>query len=220
MSIKITSIQQLFARLDTRPLRERVLLLMVFIVCVVFAADQLIFQPATRVRKSTQGELAQLTADNQSLRSAMHQAEIAAEADPNAETREQIERLKTSLAEFDQQLQQRLIHLLSPAEMPALLQQLLQQQKDLRLLKLENLPPVSVLSSAAEDAPRAELYRHALNLEIAGDYLDLLNYLKALEAMPHKFYWDLLRIDRDETTPPHIRLQLHTLSLSEDWIGV
>lgn len=216
----MTNIQKLLHQLDSRSTRERACLLVVTLVVLVFAANQLVFQPATRAYKAAQSQFEQLLADNRSLQSAMSQAEIDAQTDPDAQTRKQIAQLKTSIAAFDQQLQDRLIQLLSPQEMPVLLQQVLQQQAGLRLLKLENLPPLPLFAGSEDKAPQPQLFRHALKFEIEGNYLSLLKYLKALEALPRKFYWDFLHIEQKDQALPLIHVQLHTLSLTEDWIGV
>ena len=47
-----------------------------------------------------------------------------------------------------------------------------------------------------------------------------LRYLQALEALPWRFFWDSVDYQVIAYPQSTVRLKLHTLSLSEDWIGV
>jgi MSHA biogenesis protein MshJ len=47
-----------------------------------------------------------------------------------------------------------------------------------------------------------------------------LRYLQALEKLPWRFFWDSVSYQVMEYPDSVVRLELHTLSLSEDWIGV
>ena len=64
------------------------------------------------------------------------------------------------------------------------------------------------------------MYRHGLQLELEGSYLATLAYLKALQALPWEFYWDEVRLQVDKYPTAKITIVVHTLSLTEGWIGV
>ena len=86
---------------------------------------------------------------------------------------------------------------------------------------MENLPAEPLMTSLETDkATPLGIYTHALNMELEGSYLQLLDYLQRLEQMEQRVFWDILTIDTKEFPTTKIRLQIHTLSLTEDWIGV
>ena len=70
----------------------------------------------------------------------------------------------------------------------------------------------------ADDAPT--LYRHGFVLELEGRYLDCLAYLTEVERLPWQIYWHSLRLDSQNPPSNRIVIELYTLSLEEDWIGV
>ncbi len=212
---------QLYAEmLDRRSVRERVLILLTFLVLLLVAWNFLIFEPALAARRKTVSGIGQLKSEILQLKAEKQIIQQQAEVDPDRENRQQITQLQELIGDFDRKLEARLINLLSPQQMPVLLQKILKQQKGLHLIAMENLPPESILPQAEGEAPRPGLYRHALSMEVEGSYLRLLNYLETLERMPQRVFWDILTIDNKGFPVARIHLQLHTLSLSEDWIGV
>lgn len=65
-----------------------------------------------------------------------------------------------------------------------------------------------------------EVYQHGLEMVFQGDYNNTLNYLKKLQRLPWKFYWDEVRYEVLEYPKVRISLRIHTLSLEKGWIGV
>jgi len=64
------------------------------------------------------------------------------------------------------------------------------------------------------------LFRHGLRLELEGSYLDFLDYLDAVERLPWQLYWGTLSLNTQEYPRNEISIEIFTLSLDEDWIGV
>lgn len=120
--------------------------------------------------------------------------------------------------------------LVDPAEMRLVLEELLRRQDGLTLKRAvnraaepvldepESAPPAAQSAAAESAAPK--LYRHSLVLELRGSYLDCLRYLEAVERLPWNVYWSRLELSTDEYPTNDITLELTTLSLDEEWIGV
>ena len=119
--------------------------------------------------------------------------------------------------------------LVDPEEMRSVLEELLRRQHGLTLERAVNRPaepvlrgdetPTAAHTPAAEsDAPK--LYRHSLVLELRGSYLDCLRYLETVERLPWNVYWSRLELKTDEYPVNDIAIELTTLSLDEEWIGV
>jgi len=107
--------------------------------------------------------------------------------------------------------------LIDPAEMSRVLQGVLKQQSKLRLIRVRNLSPEPLLASA--EALTTTFYRHGLEIEFEGSYLDCLEYLQGIEALPWRFYWQFLEIEVLEYPRNRIRIEVSTLSPDEEWIG-
>ena len=60
----------------------------------------------------------------------------------------------------------------------------------------------------------AQFYRHGVEIEMTGTYLELLKYLEQVEALPWKLAWT--KIDLKTATYPQVELRatLHTVSPS------
>ena len=97
---------------------------------------------------------------------------------------------------------------------------------NLRLLALRVLPGASLPQPAAPAAPQpgvapplkppsaAQFYRHGVEVEMTGSYLELLKYLEDVEALPWKLAWT--KVDLKTTIYPqvHLRATLYTVSPS------
>jgi len=213
-------LQPWFEAFDSRSPRERALVLVTLLALLLFAWNSLVSNPLSRKRRVTQNEITRVDSEILQLRAEKVEVEQRAKIDPDLTLRRQIEELRLAIAGLDHQLEERMIDLMSPQQMPELLQQMLKKQHGLKLVSLENLPPQKLLEPIEGQDPPPELYRHALVMQMEGNYLNLLAYLKALEEMPHKVFWDILAVEVQDYPLMKVRLQLHTLSLSEDLIGV
>ena len=93
------------------------------------------------------------------------------------------------------------------------------------MLRLQTLDVQPLLDRDRDEAigvgeMQARLHSHGFALEFSGGYLATLNYLQALERLPWRFFWDSVSYEVEDYPRSLVRLRLHTLSLSEDWIGV
>ena len=123
-------------------------------------------------------------------------------------------------------------HLLDPAQMRLVLEELLRRQDGLELVSavnraaqplVEEEEPASgesatTAATSRSDAPK--LYRHSLVLTFRGSYLDCLRYLEAVEHLPWHIYWSRLEFSADTYPVNDVVIELKTLSLDEEWIGV
>ena len=64
------------------------------------------------------------------------------------------------------------------------------------------------------------LYRHHLELELEGSYFDVLKYFEKVEGLAEQLYWDEMHFTMEEYPLGILRLEVHTLSTSEELIGV
>ena len=201
-----------------RALRERAVLLLCAVTLMVAPVYLFVLEPATQQRASAQQQIARMNAEISQLE--MMEAEIRARSrvDPDQELRERHDQLVQQLAEQRQELHLGISHLVAPAEMPGLLKQIL-ARSDIELLRLENMAPqlVGAVEPSAEAPSR--LYRHRLQMELRGDYLSLLSYLRRLDQLPRLLVWEEIDVTTREYPLTTIRLRVYTLSLTEDWLG-
>ncbi len=204
---------------DQRALRERVVLLLCVVAVMVTAVYLLVLEPAVKKRALARQQIEQMTAEIGQLERTEAQIKERSQVDPDRELRERYDQLVEQLAEQRQQLHQGVSHLVTPAEMPELLKQML-TQGNLHLISLENLP-AELISSGKEpsDQQSLRLYRHPVQMELRGDYLGLLTYLRKLDQLPRLLVWEEVAAATQEYPATTIRLRVYTLGLSEEWLG-
>jgi MSHA biogenesis protein MshJ len=89
-------------------------------------------------------------------------------------------------------------------------------------------PPGSAETDAAAtpDVAQAPIpatsgpYLHPVELVIEGRYLDIITYLHALEGLKWHFYWRVLELQTKQYPLNRVRIELSTVSLDKEWIGV
>lgn len=136
---------------------------------------------------------------------------------------ERLETLRRSVAEAEETIRLFTSDLVGPAEMRHVLERLIAEQQGLTLIRASNLDVEPLIERDAADAGAPEepmLYRHGLRLEVEGRYLDALAYLEAVEQLPWRLYWGNLSLVSREYPLNRIVIELYTLSLDEEWIGV
>ncbi len=143
----------------------------------------------------------------------------------------QLTALRDRVAAGDQEVRVFTSDLVDPKEMRLVLEELLSRQSGLKLVSATNLPAKPLVERDAEPtgakddsaktkAKEPQLYRHALVLTLEGSYLDCLAYLTAVERLPWHLYWSRIEFKEDGYPRNAIVLELRTLSLDKEWIGV
>ena len=62
------------------------------------------------------------------------------------------------------------------------------------------------------------LYRHGVELTLRGSYLDMVDYMHALETLPTQLFWGRAQLDADAYPNVRLTLTLYTLSLDQKWM--
>lgn len=78
-------------------------------------------------------------------------------------------------------------------------------------------PGPGSVAGAEVKAPEL-LYRHGVEIVVQGSYLEMINYMQALEALPVQLFWGGARLDAQQYPEARLTLTLYTLSLDEKWM--
>ncbi len=79
-------------------------------------------------------------------------------------------------------------------------------------------PGAAPAPAAAPPKPRELLYRHGVEIVLQGSYLDMVNYMDALEALPTQLFWGKAKLDAGQYPDSRLTLTLYTLSLDRKWM--
>jgi MSHA biogenesis protein MshJ len=210
-------------KVNALSMRERVLVFATVTVVVLLLLNMLLLEPLFARQKALHSQISQ---QQQTMLEV--QAQIAAlvlENSPNAKSpqRSQINQIRQEIAEGNAYLKSSREKLVQPEKMAEHLRQLLSKNNRLQLVALQTLPatpllePSKVAASAAQDK---QVFKHGVQLTLRGNYLDLLQYLSALESLPQQMYWARAQMSVVQYPAAEITLILYTLSLDKTWLQV
>ena len=204
------------AKIDALSIRERALLIATAAVLIIAAWQVLLMDPIAQRAQQSEAELNGLK-DRISAAHQNVQEQILQIAGESGSERKRIASLQRRIDEINVTLGNYAAELVDPAEMAQVLEGILREQSQLTLVQIRNTSP-ELLTSDDELNPTT-FYRHGLEIEVEGSYAACLAYLKQVEALPWRLYWQLLEIDVIDYPKNRIRLEVSTLSLDEEWIG-
>lgn len=216
-----------------RPKREKIIIPVAALAVVWALSDALWLTPALRTLKTQQAaqlqkaaEIAQL----ESQRTAIQEARRVKEAEQTREeaaARSQLASIGGQLAAFEQAL--------VPAQrMTDFLRSLL-PAAGVEIVALRTLPPTPLIvrpvakegeakapspAPAPAGKPAANIYRHGVEITLAGNYDALLAYLSRLEQSPQKVLWGQMALKVEKHPLNELTLVLYTLSLDPSWLVV
>jgi MSHA biogenesis protein MshJ len=172
-----------------------------------------LMDPLDRRRNALQQELAMM---QDAMTATAEAAEAAQATDPLSVAFSKKQSLQKQLSEVNAQLAKQSAGLIEPQHMADVIHEVLSRQHGVTLVSLKNLPPQSL----AKDASQAGPYIHPVELIVEGNYLDVLAYVHALEALPYRFFWRVLELKTTEYPVNRVRIELGTLSMDREWIGI
>ena len=226
MKERIEKIRQSVDRLS---LRERLFLFAAALFVVGGLWEAVLAAPLTAREQIANGKVTSLEERLRVLDASL-MATAAGMSEGVPEQLERLRALRARVAASDEEMRIFTTDLVDPAEMRSVLEELLRRHAGLTLVSAVNRAAELVLvdeepapgeappEKPSSDAPR--LYRHSLVLELTGSYLDCLRYVESVERLPWHIYWSRLEVEADEYPMNRIVIELTTLSLDEEWIGV
>lgn len=66
--------------------------------------------------------------------------------------------------------------------------------------------------------PGSLLYRHGVEITVRGNYLDMIDYMTALEGMPTQLFWGGAKLEVEDYPTSRLTLTMYTLSLDPKWL--
>jgi MSHA biogenesis protein MshJ len=219
-----------FSQLTTR---EQYLLLLSGLVAIVLIGSYLFIDEKSTKIATFEKQSRAMKSGNQSLDYTINEFQSALTEDPNEETIKEIARLQGKLAGIDKELVHLTTELISPSEMRRALLRLLRLEPGVSLLSFELLgakPLLDLSSAQAKSAlndtqPSAEqlglnLYKHGIKIKLTGKYFELRNYLKQLEQLRWKFFWQDFEFTVKDYPQGEVEIIIYSLGLNKEFIGV
>jgi MSHA biogenesis protein MshJ len=219
-----THVKGVIDRIDAMSLRERALIFVTTLVAVYFIAVNLLFVPVNAEKDRLQKQLDQTREENRMMDAQIQSLLAGGAHDADADKRARIAALQQDLRQMDTALAKTTSGLVPPKEMARLVEQMLLKNHGLQVLSVESLPAAPLLDGGSEANPNSAaepmIYKHGMRIELKGRYLDILRYLKSLEALPWRVFWGEVSLKTEQYPEAHLSLLIYTLSTHEGWIGL
>lgn len=226
--------QQLAAKLDTRNQRERALMFFMVIVVVGSLVNALWIDPLLVRKKKAMQEVMSQQEQLQTLSSQIQVIMSGGKSDPDAPFRVQLAGLEQKLSQSRAALQEVQQNLVPPDKMARLLEDVLTQNRKLKLVALKTLPVSDVLdmsggvSSQSQAGQSKEelksaapaIYKHGVEITVSGNYAELTHYLDTLEKLPWRMFWGKAEMHVEEYPRVTLTITLYTLSMDKTWLNV
>lgn len=216
MKMKLKLIEKLATRFDAMNIRERGLIAFAALAAVVMIWDLAFMQSLNARRMANTSELEML---QKSIAAAGETAEASAASDPMSHALARQRAVEASLDAVNAELASASAGLIPPERMVAVIHDVLAKQRNLKLVTLHN-EPVASLIKVEDGVVATGPYIHPVELVVEGRYLDVLEYMRALEKLPWNFRWKLLELQSVEYPINRVRVELSTLSMDKEWLGV
>jgi MSHA biogenesis protein MshJ len=232
---------KLSTKLDAMTLRERAMVFAAVVASVLFLLYTVSAEPLLNKQKLLRAQIKQQQnqisgIDNEI--SAMAQGFVV---DPDAATREKLQAVQHEIDTTSAGLMAVQKGLVAPNKIAPLLDHLLRGHGKLKLMSMRTLPVTGLneaalpaqqaspaqqvppaqaanAASAPPPKPRELLYRHGVEIVLQGSYLDMINYMDALESLPVQLFWGKAKLDAQQYPNSRLTLTLYTLSLDPKWM--
>ena len=205
-------------RIDNATLRERVLLFAAASLALVFLVNALLIKPLSDTQRRVGADLAAAEREVRTLQAEVQRLARTRDADPDAQNRSRVAELRPELASLDAKLVEEQRRFTTPQHMREVLEEMLERNKSLRLVDLKTLPITDLAATQGKAGRR--VFRHGVELTLAGNYLDLHAYLAAMERLSTQLYWGKVEMSVTGHPVATLKLTVFTLSFDQAWLVV
>ena len=222
--------EKLVGKVDGMSLRERMLIFAAIAFLLVTLAQVLFLDPLLAEQKKFSTQVVQQQEKMKEIQAQIGALLQAKKDDSVSPLRQRLSKIKQQLAEGDTYLQSRRDRLVQPERMAELLEQVLNKNGQLQLVNLQTIAAAPLIekmarpegagASPASAEPDKQVFRHGVQITVRGSYLDLLQYLTALEQLPTKMFWGMAKMNVVQYPSAELTLTLYTLSLDKTWLQI
>jgi MSHA biogenesis protein MshJ len=221
----------LAARIDALSLRERGMVFGAAIAVLVFAGHTFVLAPQDAKQAVLRAQIEQQQAAIAAIDGDITARVEASRIDPDSQARARLNTMQQEMGQLGSELLALEHGLVPPERMGPLVDGILRANGRLKLVSMRTLPAEPLAAPGAVAAPEAApgavpaaggdvplLYRHGVEVTVRGNYLDMVDYMNTLDAMPTRMFWGRAELDVETYPTARLTLTLNTLSLDRQWM--
>lgn len=213
--------------------REQQIILVTVTITILLLGYLLLIEPLLLHSQRIYGETSRLEQINKNLSTQIIQTRENQYQNPNDPLREKLKQVIAEAGTMQEKINFLTKALVAPKQMVNLLEKVLTQDKQLKLISLINLPEQAmnidgkklqqrstVKEGNNKHATEALIYQHAFEVELESTYGSTVSYLKRLDNLPWQLFWQSLKYESSEYPKGRLKIKIYTLSTSKEVLGV
>ena len=225
-------------------LREQLLIFVTGVIAVVFIIHTLLIDQNQQRIGLLEKDIKRISTTIASKQQTIAIFEQALAEDPNAKINRTIQEYERNLKQVDIALLTLTSDLIDPIQMRMALSELLALQKGVKLLsfdaisaeplalpalnnnagteenKVANQESTEPVLAVEAEPETLKLYKHGLRIKLSGRYFQLRDYLRQLEQMRYRFFWQRFDYQLTEYPVSEVEIELYSLSTKQEFLGV
>ncbi len=240
---------EITAKVNNLTTRERAIIALTAVVATIITFLQLLWIDSFDQAEIVSNDLAKLHNEKVILLKTLDILDQKSKVDPDTSLRIQNKQLQEQLDVQEKALVSVLGYLVKPAEIVGLLQQVLRENSELKVVGFESLPVEQVFGpesisevstnetgtghdagsdsegirkspAAGNDGLYARLYSHRVKIQLEAGFFATLGYLQRLESLETGLLFENLEYKVNEYPNASVTLIVETIGLDEEWLGV
>ena len=212
-------------KIDSMSSRERLLTLLSVLTMLYFTWDNIFYENYLGTGKERAKIAQKLENQINLLQGQISNISEVTKSNPIKELSNQINQFVIKNKDLENKIADLTKQLIPPDKMLSLLQDILDQDEHLQIVKLDNLPESQLFEDTAKIATedktlnKYQVYRHGLQIELVASYFNTKQFLERLEQLPWKILWDEMSYEVTDYPNAKIIITIYTLSLNKKWIS-
>ncbi len=214
------SLKRYADRVDAMSLRERVLIFLAVAVVLVAIADSALFEPILKRQKASSLRIQQQQDEIRTMQAPVQGYAQARSGEGANARRQRLEKRKAELAALDRELAEKHRGLVTSGRMAKMLSEILRRNPDIELVSLRTLAATGLANAPGSAPSGSGMYRHGIEIAVAGSYFKTLNYIGQLERLPAKIFWGNMELQAGAYPKVTLKITLYTLSPEKTWLFI
>lgn len=207
--------------------REQKIVLATFIVLLLLLVFLVIVEPLILANESLYSDQENIERINSKVAVQIQNTLATQHQDPNEILRKELVVLSEEADRLQGQISLLTQALVAPKQMVKLLESVLTQDKQLKLISLINLPEQGMnvyeesrKENESDDETDSLIYKHGFEIELEATYDSSIAYLKRLDKLPWQLFWQTLEYESTQYPKGRLKIRIYTLSMSKAVLGV
>lgn len=203
-------------QINSRSLRERVLLLTSIVLLIFILWRNLIFNYLSESTDQIIMNKERVTSQITLMKGQIENLSEAIKNDSIITLERKLKDAISNNSDIKEKINKYVLGSVQSGEMIAVLKSLLSEEENLQIQKIESLDDQPIFSEKSDIL----IYNKGIRMELEGDYASTVSFLEKLEKTETKVLWDSLTYQVTQYPRAKITVIVHTMGTEKGWLHV